>query len=230
MVLNNLMLAGAAAAICGLDRTAALQIMISRPIVAGPLTGLLLGAPLTGLQVGALMELLWLGRLPMGAAIPPDDTQVAVGGTFLAVTMGSMTGLAGLEFTLLSVLIALPLGKVGQFFDRLARHGNGRLSRQAEQALENGEMGCVGRLHLRGVLHFTLSSVGTFVSIALCGSLLLHFFAPPMLGPVESSANWITLVFSLVGAANILGTINVSRSLTLFGASFAMTLLLIWLL
>ena len=65
----------------GLDRVALVQMMISRPLVAGPLTGLVLGKPLLGLEVGMLLELLWLGRLPVGAAIPPDDTQVSVGAT-----------------------------------------------------------------------------------------------------------------------------------------------------
>ena len=54
--------------ICGLDRVAILQIMISRPIVAAPLTALLLGDPLIGLQIGVMVELLWLARLPVGAA------------------------------------------------------------------------------------------------------------------------------------------------------------------
>ena len=53
------------AVLLGLDRTAALQIMISRPLVAGPLVGLLLGDALTGLTVGMLLELLWLCRMPV---------------------------------------------------------------------------------------------------------------------------------------------------------------------
>lgn len=89
MTFVNLLLSGLVAVLCGLDRTAVLQLMLSRPIVAGPLTGLVLGSPLTGLQVGMLVELLWLGRLPVGASIPPDDTQIAVGGTFLAVAFSS---------------------------------------------------------------------------------------------------------------------------------------------
>lgn len=229
-MLSSLALAGAAAFVCGLDRTAALQVMISRPIVAAPLTGLLLGDPAVGLQVGLLMELLWLGRLPLGAAIPPDDTQVAVGATFLAIVLGEMTGLAGLEFTLLSTLIALPLGKAGQYFDRAARHWNGRVQRDAEQALEDGNVRKAERQNLWGVVHFGVSSLGTFAAIALFGTLLLFYFAPIMLEPLGKSAHWIKLVFPLIGVANILGTINVSRAMTLFGASFIMTLLLIWLI
>ncbi|NIQ94939.1 MAG: PTS sorbose transporter subunit IIC [Desulfuromonadales bacterium] len=229
-MLSSLVLAGAAAFVCGLDRTAALQVMISRPIVAAPLTGLLLGEPMIGLQVGALMELLWLGRLPLGAAIPPDDTQVAVGATFLAIALGTLTGLKGLEFTVLSTLIALPLGKAGQYFDRAARHWNSRVQSDVEKALDEGNARKAERQNWWGVVHFGVSSLGTFAAIALFGSLLLFYFAPIMLEPLGNSAHWIRLVFPLIGVANILGTINVSRSLTLFGASFTMTLLLVWLI
>lgn len=85
---GHYLLGASVAVISGLDRTAFPQIMISRPIVVGPLTGWLLGNPSAGLQVGLLVELLWLGRLPVGAAIPPDDTQVTVGATALAIGMG----------------------------------------------------------------------------------------------------------------------------------------------
>ncbi|MEZ4485509.1 MAG: PTS sugar transporter subunit IIC [Syntrophotaleaceae bacterium] len=93
MFLSALGVTVAVAIICGLDRTAAGQFMLCRPIVAAPLTGWLLGEASIGLQVGAMLELLWLGRLPVGAAIPPDDSQVAVGCTFLAVISHAQTGL-----------------------------------------------------------------------------------------------------------------------------------------
>ena len=60
-----------------LDRIV-LQVMISRPIVAAPLTGLILGDPYTGLITGAFIELFWIDRLPIGAYIPPNDTVAAI--------------------------------------------------------------------------------------------------------------------------------------------------------
>jgi len=60
LIIQDLLLGALVALLCGLDRVAVLQIMISRPLVAAPLTGMLLGQPLIGLQVGIMMELLWL--------------------------------------------------------------------------------------------------------------------------------------------------------------------------
>jgi len=224
------LISGAVAVGVGLDRTAALQIMISRPVVAAPLTGWLLGEPLVGLQVGALLELLWLGRLPVGAAIPADDTQVAVASTLLTVTMGESLTLSGLPLLLLCTLVAMPLGKIGQLAERLARNGNGRLLIAAEAALEKGDLAAAERSHLRGLAHFALASLASFAVIVLAGTLALHALAPLLAGPVDAAAGRLRLTFPLVGIAIILGSINVKRARMLFGASFGTALLLLWLL
>lgn len=224
------LLAGIVAVLAGLDRTAAFQLMISRPIVAAPLTGWILGEPAAGLQVGALVELLWLGRLPVGAAIPPDDTQVAVGATALAAGVGDAAGVGEFPFAILATLVALPLGKVGQLFERGARNWNARLLVRAEEALGKGFPEKVEGIHLRGLIHFSLSSLGTYTAIVLAGALLLHSLAPLLAGAAAEGADWLRLSFVLVGAAAILGTVNVSRSLTLFAASFATAFLMLWLL
>src|ERR1035438_4041453 len=59
-------------AFLGLDETAVGQFMVSRPIVAGPLVGWILGRPDIGLELGALVELIWIGDLPVGAHLPLD--------------------------------------------------------------------------------------------------------------------------------------------------------------
>lgn len=218
------------AVLLGLDRTAVGQFMISRPIVAGPLTGLLLGDPLVGLQIGALVELLWIGRLPVGAAIPPDDTQVAVASTVLAVAAGSIYHVEGTVLILFCVLVVMPLGIIGQVFDRLARKANADLHRRAQSTLAKGRTDVVERFHVRGLLHFAAAALGTYVLIVLPGWLLVRFLGELLLPSVGKVEAWLLLAFPLVGTATILGSLNVSRSLTLFTASFTTVLLLLWLL
>jgi len=230
MPVADYLTAASVAVLAGLDRTAALQMMVSRPIVVAPLTGWLLGDPLTGLQAGALVELLWMGRLPVGAAIPPDDTQVAIGSTVLAITMGHLTGFAGSAFTILCILITLPLGKVGQLFDRWARHWNGRLLQRAQDAVAAGQFKKAEQSHLWGLGHFAAASLGTFVVIVAAGSLVLYHLAPLLIGPVRNAAPWLQVAFPVLGTSIILSSINVRRSMTLFGASFTTALLMLWLL
>jgi PTS system mannose-specific IIC component len=230
MAAAGYLMAAAVAVFSGLDRTAFLQLMISRPIVAAPLTGWLLGDPMAGLQAGAMVELLWLGRLPVGAAIPPDDTQVAIGSTVLAITMGNRLDLAGPAFVILCTLVALPLGKVGQLFERWARDLNGRLLQKAQDALAEGRIRAAEQAHLWGIGHFALASLATFITIIVLGSLLLSQLAPMLMRPVTDAAPWLRVAFPVMGTAIILSSINVRRSLTLFTASFTSALLMLWLL
>jgi PTS system mannose-specific IIC component len=229
MVAVDYFLAGLVAILAGLDRVALVQIMISRPLVAGPLTGWLLGNPMAGLEVGMLLELLWLGRLPVGAAIPPDDTQVAVGATVLTLTVGPVLGLKGMPFVILAVLVAIPLGKFGQVFDRLARHANDRLAISGANALQSGHTGQLERCHLFGLVSFAMASLTTFFVIVLAGSFILYTLAPLLIGALREAGLSLQYSLVLVGAASLLGTINVNLSISLFCAAFSGTLLVLWL-
>ncbi len=213
------LLAGGVSILVGLDRTAAMQFMISRPIVAAPLTGLLLGDFWLGLRAGMLLEFLWLGRLPVGAAIPPDDTQIAVGGTALAVVMGAWSG-GDSPMLFLCLLVALPLGKAGQLFDRWARLGNGWLLRRAETALANHRSSTIERWHLAGLGLFALASLSTYLVIVSLGSLIVPWLAPRLMNLLAEAAPWLGLAFPLVGTAMILGPLRNRRVAVLVGASF----------
>lgn len=225
----QLLIGGMVALICGLDRVAILQILVSRPIVAAPLAGLLLGEPLTGLQIGVMVELLWLARLPVGAAVPPDDTQVAVAATVLSIVLGPQLEGLSIELMLLSLLIALPVGKVGQYFEHHARNYNSILPIRTDQALQDGLLGRIQLLHLRGLLSFAVSSLLTYLTIVVCGLVLIPPIWPWLQISMSYSAGLLQLALPLIGVAVILGTINVSRAITLFCASFGMAFLLMWL-
>ncbi|NCO50712.1 MAG: hypothetical protein GW875_01250 [Deltaproteobacteria bacterium] len=229
MSFADLFIGAVVALCCGLDRTAALQVMISRPIVAAPLAAWLLGDVAVGLQLGLMVELLWQARLPVGAVVPPDDTQIAVGATVLTLGMGAVLEQNSLAFTLLCLLIAIPFGKFGQFFDRRARLYHGRKPSLSAKMLENQQYRAMEHLHLRGLLSFGLASLLTYLVIVAGGLVLVPMLASTLLPALEAAGHWLRLLLPLVGIATILGTINVNRSLTLFGASFGMAFLLMWL-
>lgn len=75
--------------------------MIQRPIVMGPLVGLVLGDLNMGLQVGATLELAFMGTQAIGAALPPEITAGGILGTALAITSGNGVDAA--------VALALPI-------------------------------------------------------------------------------------------------------------------------
>lgn len=78
--------------------------MIQRPIVLGPLTGLIMGDVVTGTIMGATMELAFAGAASIGAYDPPD----MVSGTILGVALAMKAG-AGPEMAL---TIGLPVASV----------------------------------------------------------------------------------------------------------------------
>jgi len=230
MFWSALALGGATAVVAGLDRTAMLQVMLSRPLVVAPLLGWILGVPASGLLIGSLVELLWLARMPVGAAIPPDDTQVAVGATCLAVLLNPGEGLAAEPVALFCLLLAMPLGKVGQWFDRLARNRNRSLVQRAERAVAEGHDHRIERLHLQGLLNFSLAALGTFGIIVTGGLLIGTVLLQDAVLHLQPVSEELKLLFPLVGSAVILASLHVSRALTLFCASFVTVLLAGWLI
>src|SRR5439155_6711639 len=93
--------------LAGLDLVSVLQGMLARPLVAGTVSGWLLGDLGTGLRIGAALELFALDVLPIGAARYPDLAAAAVGAVTAAAGAGWSRVLGA------SVGLGLVLGLVG---------------------------------------------------------------------------------------------------------------------
>lgn len=63
--------------------------MLSRPLVTGTLTGIVMGDVVTGVIIGATLELAFVGNFSIGAAIPPEMISGGVLGTAFAIQAGS---------------------------------------------------------------------------------------------------------------------------------------------
>lgn len=61
---------------------------IHRPIIAGPIVGLLLGNPQAGLVAGASFELMWMGLVPLAGAQPPNVVLGGIIGTAFVIATG----------------------------------------------------------------------------------------------------------------------------------------------
>ena len=64
------------AAVLEMDTTYAVQSLVSRPVLSGPLLGWLCGDILAGVQVGIFAELLLADISPLGGIIPPSGVTV----------------------------------------------------------------------------------------------------------------------------------------------------------
>ncbi len=106
--------------------------MLGRPIVIGPLIGLLLGDVKTGLMIGASLETIFMGIVNIGgasAAEPGLASALAVafaiimhGGLGVALPLAIPLGIIGLQIkTLIYVVI---VGPFASKFDSMAAKGN----------------------------------------------------------------------------------------------------------
>jgi PTS system mannose-specific IIC component len=176
-----------------------------------------------------LLELLWLCRMPVGASIPHDDTQVTIGATTLAIALSGTVG-GGVGLTLCALLIALPLGKIGQIVERTVRTRNQLLAAAAQRALHLGGLPAIERLHLLGLGGFALGALTTYTAIVLIGRWLILGGMPFFFDSLSRQAVWIQLALILVGAATLLQALNVRRAYALFFSGFFLTFLLLGVL
>ena len=169
---DRLVLLVAWATVVGVDLVSFPQALLSRPLVAAAVAGLLCGDPETGLRVGAVLELFALDVLPVGAARYPDYGAATVGAVaFAAMTPWPDTlGLATLYGLLFAALGGLTL--------RWHREGNGRAVHRAAAGLAAGEVRVITALHYRGLAWDGIRS-GLLGLVAVGGALALRRWVAP---------------------------------------------------
>ena len=158
--------------VVGLDATSFAQTMISRPLVAATITGVIAGRPVDGLLLGVILELFALVILPVGAARYPESGTAAVAATAAYLTA---TPLLSPAVLLLAVLFALLWEHVGGASVILVRRFNEGFvflntnAKAPDRALE--------RRHTIAVLVDFLRATAITVAGAAIGSLALRGLA-----------------------------------------------------
>lgn len=87
-MLTEALLIALLAGIAGVDLFDGLT-HIHRPVVIGPIVGLILGDVKTGLLVGGSLELVWMGMVPLAGAQPPNVVIGGIIGTTFAILTGA---------------------------------------------------------------------------------------------------------------------------------------------
>lgn len=160
------------------------QTMISRPVVAGPVIGLILGDVQTGLLIGGAIEMIYLGVLPIGAAVPPDATTATTVATSLAILSGF-----GQE---VAVTLAIPVAMAAQMLQMFIWTINSGLMHKADKYAEEGDLKGTDRVHLLGSFLFFLQGfIPVFVAV-LVGVDVVKII-------VENMPLWLTDWFKVAG-------------------------------
>ncbi|WP_242346243.1 PTS sugar transporter subunit IIC [Anaeromyxobacter terrae] len=180
---------GVVAGLAAVERKGFLQAMLSRPIALAPMTGWALGDPQGGLLVAPPLELLWLGAVNLGAALPVHEALGTVAITGGAVLAGRALGVAvSPEVAILAVLLCAPLALVGRRADRHVEIWNDRLVERAEAALAGGDPGAAVRWNLGGLAApFAVAALLAPAGAALAAAVIPAFLraVPAASGPLR---------------------------------------------
>lgn len=158
----------------GADATSFPQAMLSRPLVAGALAGLVFGAPAHGVLVGAILEIFALVILPFGAARYPESGT----GAAAAAAAYSHTATTALDpqLLLLAVVFGLAWEQVAGASVVMIRRINERLVAGVMTARKPSSF--VARRHLLALAIDALRGALVVLVGAIVGLLLLRAFRP----------------------------------------------------
>lgn len=172
------------------------QTMIERPLVLGPVVGLILGDLQTGIIVGATLELVWMGIVGIGSATPPDVTTGGVLGTAFAIMTDS-----GPEVAL---ALAVPIAILAQSLGILVRTVNTFFIHRADRYAKQGETGKITLMHWLGISLFFLNGfVPNFLGIML-GSETVEAFVNNIPAFITNGLEVAASMFPALGFALLL--------------------------
>lgn len=115
------------------------SLYINRPIVLGPLVGLVLGDVTQGLIIGANLELFFMGAVSIGAYIPPDSIVGGILATAFAISTGNSTEAA--------IALAMPIGLISLAVGNFLNVFNSVILRFTDKYAEEGKYGGIVATH-----------------------------------------------------------------------------------
>jgi mannose/fructose/N-acetylgalactosamine-specific phosphotransferase system component IIC len=202
-----------------LDATSFGQFMLSRPLIAAGLAGMIAGNAEAGIVVGVLLEAVHLAVLPVGAARYPEagPAAVAAAGAYAGAGVHQQVALMA------SVVFMLAWGWFGGRSVEWVRRWNVRTVVPAPGPVDAGT---IERMHGRAIaLDFVRGVLVTLLGLLVLGTLL------ETLGWIPFREQWTRPALALSAAAALASSLRLfgRRRMPLFVAGAAAGALLLWL-
>lgn len=186
--------------------------MISRPIFAGPLVGLIMGDVTTGLIVGGSVELMYMGILPIGGSVPPNAQIAGMLSTVFAINNGGNPEIG--------IALALPIGLLAQMLIMLAWNINIALMHRADACIEQGKVRQMELVHLSGLLIFFITFfIPTYLAIYF-GSDFVNSVVDSMPAVLTDGLTIASGILPAVGMAMLLKMMNLKKYWPFFMLGF----------
>lgn len=192
--------------------------MISRPIFAGPLIGLLLGDLPTGLLVGGSVELMYMGVIPIGGSVPPNAQIAGILSTVFAILNGGNAEIG--------IALALPIGLLAQLLIMFAWNLNIILIHGADKYVQAGDYKKVERMQRCGLLvFFFVFFIPTFLAIQF-GSEFVNNVVASMPVALTDGLKVASGILPAVGMAMLLKMMNFKKYWAFFALGFVCSIYL----
>lgn len=190
--------------------------MISRPIFAGPLIGLILGDVSTGLIVGGSVELMYMGILPIGGSVPPNAQIAGMLSTVFAINNGGNPEVG--------IALALPIGMLAQLLIMFAWNINIFLMHIADRCITEGRFKKMELVHLSGLpIFFVTFLIPTFLAIYF-GSDVVNDVVSAMPAILTDGLKIASGILPAVGMAMLLKMMNLKKFWPFFMLGFVLAI------
>lgn len=186
---------------------------LERPIILGPIVGLIAGDFQTGLVVGGTLELVFIGAATFGGTAPPNVAIGAAVGTAVAISSGN-----GVEAAL---VLAVPAAVLGTFCELFAKTVCSFLVHRADRAAEDARGGTIlAMIWIGNAIHFLAYAVPTFLALYL-GASAVESFIGSLSDDVVNAMNSAAAILPAVGFGILLSVLFNKTLFPIFLAGFA---------
>lgn len=187
---------------------------LERPIILGPIVGLILGDMHTGLVVGGTLELVFIGAATSGGTAPPNVAIGAAVGTALSIASGE-----GVQAALVA---AVPVAVLGTFCELFAKTVCSFLVHRADAAAADGR----GRtimvvIWIGNAVHFLAYFVPTFLALWL-GAGAVRSVVSGLSQNVQHALNASAALLPAVGFGILLSVLYSKALFPVFFIGFAL--------
>lgn len=179
---------------------------LNRPLLAGFITGIILGRPMEGALIGAGINVIYLGFISAGGAQMGDPSFAGYAGTALAI--GSNLDVST------AMAISVPLGTIATVLWIAKMTVNSFFVHWADREVEKGNVSMVAFINVvpPQILLFLVS----FIPAAL----VVYYGPNAVSGMLSVMTDGVLHVFNVIGA--MLPALGIAMNLKLIGNSFTM--------
>ena len=190
-----------------------MQLYTYRPVVAGGIVGLIMGDFSIGLEVGCIIELMFLGQVFVGTALPPEETF----STILAAAFACISG--STEVALATSIPLAILGQMGMYLRNIVLCGwtGARLDKCIEKMDRKGIV--MNVMVLPNLFNLILFAVPVFLAVYFGADVvqtIIDFIPPVIINGINAAGGMI----GAVGLALLLSTLNFKNLWAFFALGY----------